>query len=73
VKYYEYVYGSEDFWARVAKSKFSAYPYFAKAPSGMIALQGDHGVVSFRNIKIRRIKQQEPEEEPTFVWRGIGG
>ena len=56
VKYYEYVYGSEDFWARVAKSKFAQYPYFAKAKEGMIALQGDHGMVSYRNIKIRRIK-----------------
>ena len=73
VKYYEFVYGSEDFWARVAKSKFSAYPYFAKAPAGMIALQGDHGVVSYKNIKIRRIKAQEPETEVAGSWRGIGG
>jgi hypothetical protein len=56
VKYYEYVLGSEEFWARVAKSKFSEYPYFAKSNTGKIALQGDHGVVSFRNIKIRPIK-----------------
>lgn len=55
VRLYEFVYGSEDFWARVAKSKFAKYPGFAKAESGSIALQGDHGVVSFRNIKIRRL------------------
>lgn len=56
VKYYEYVYGSPDFWARVKKSKFSAYPDFGKLASGRIGIQGDHGVVSFKNIKIRRIK-----------------
>lgn len=53
--YYEFVFGSEDFWARVAKSKFSKYPEFAKAEKGRIGLQGDHGNVSFRNIKIRPI------------------
>ncbi len=53
VKYFEYVLGSDDFKARVAKSKFHSMPFFAKAASGYIALQGDHGSVSFRNIKIR--------------------
>ncbi|HWD92290.1 MAG TPA: DUF1080 domain-containing protein [Verrucomicrobiae bacterium] len=53
VKYFEYVLGSEDFNDRVAKSKFGRMPNFAKADSGYIALQGDHGSVSFRNIKIR--------------------
>jgi hypothetical protein len=56
VKYYEFVYGSKDFWDRVAKSKFSKYPFFAKTTNGSIAIQGDHGNVFFRNIKIRRIK-----------------
>jgi len=55
VKYFEYVLGSEDFNARVAKSKFAHMPGFAKAPEGYIALQGDHGQVSFRNIKIRTL------------------
>ena len=53
VKYFEYVLGSDDFNARVAHSKFAKMPNFAKANSGYIALQGDHGSVSFRNIKIR--------------------
>jgi hypothetical protein len=53
VTYFEYVLGSDDFKARVAKSKFSNMPFFAKAASGYIALQGDHGSVSFRNIKLR--------------------
>jgi len=55
VKYFEYVLGSEDFLNRVAKSKFSRMPGFAKSKSGHIALQGDHGSLSFRNIKIRPI------------------
>ena len=53
VKYFEYVLGSEDFKSRVAKSKFARMPRFAKSDSGYLALQGDHGQVSFRNIKIR--------------------
>lgn len=56
VKYFEYVLGSDDFNQRVAKSKFSRMPHFAKSNTGYIALQGDHGQVSFRNIKIRSIK-----------------
>ena len=56
VKYYEYVLGSDDFKARVAKSKFSAYDFFATRNTGSIGIQGDHGVVSFRTIKIRPIK-----------------
>ena len=56
VKYYEYVYGSPDFWDRVKKSKFSEFPGFAKLLKGTIAIQGDHGLVSFKNIKIRTIK-----------------
>ena len=56
VKYFEYVLGSEDFNARVAKSKFSRMARFAKSNSGYIALQGDHGRVEFRNIKVRPIQ-----------------
>lgn len=56
VKYYEYVIDSPDFWSRVAKSKFNAFPGFAKTKKGRIAIQGDHGVVSFKNMKIREIK-----------------
>ncbi|HXH59847.1 MAG TPA: DUF1080 domain-containing protein [Fimbriimonadaceae bacterium] len=56
VKYYEYVYQSKDFWDRVANSKFKQWPEFAKADKGRIGLQGDHGDVSFRDIKIKPIK-----------------
>ncbi|MGA2556008.1 MAG: DUF1080 domain-containing protein [Verrucomicrobiota bacterium] len=56
VKYFEYVLHSEDFNARVAKSKFSSMPNFAKSDVGYIGLQGDHpGSIFFRNIKIRPI------------------
>jgi len=55
VKYFEYVLGSDDFKARVAKSKFGRMPRFAKSPSGYLALQGDHGQVSFRNLKLRAL------------------
>ncbi len=54
-KYFEYQLGSEDFNKRVAASKFGAMPKFAKFDKGFLALQGDHGQVSFRNIKIKPI------------------
>ncbi len=52
VKYFDYVIGSADFNERVARSKFGKMPLFAKSGSGYLALQGDHGKVSFRNLKI---------------------
>jgi Domain of Unknown Function (DUF1080) len=57
-KYYDFVLHSDDFNARVAKSKFGnakQYPNFAKSDTGFIALQGDHGAVSFRNVKVKAI------------------
>ena len=60
VKYFEYVLGSEDFKSRVANSKFAKMPYFAQFDSGYIGLQGDHGQVSFRNIKIRPVTPKKP-------------
>jgi hypothetical protein len=57
VKYYEFVLGSEDFKSRVAKSKFSKFPNFGKLGKGTIAIQGDHGEVAFKNVKIREIKK----------------
>lgn len=55
VKYFEYQLESDAFKARVARSKFSQMPLFAQAGAGRIALQGDHGQISFRNLKIRRL------------------
>jgi hypothetical protein len=52
-KLFSYEYGSPDFEAHVAASKFKSYPNFGKAPEGSIALQ-DHGdKVEFRNIRIK--------------------
>ncbi len=59
VKYYEYRYGSYDFWQRVKKSKFSEYRNFGRTRRGSIGIQGDHGVVSFKNIKIRPIGRED--------------
>ena len=53
VKYFEYNMSGDDFKDRVAKSKFGKMPLFAKSGKGFLALQGDHGSISFRNIKIR--------------------
>jgi len=59
VKYFEYELGSDDFKARVAKSKFGKMPGFAKSNTGRIALQGDHGQVAFRNVKLRPLPAGE--------------
>ncbi len=49
----EYELGGEDWKAKVAASKFAAWPEYGKAAEGHIGLQ-DHGDrVAFRNIKIR--------------------
>lgn len=58
VNYFEYVLGSEDFKARVTKSKFAVFPDFGQYERRYIALQGDHGQVSFRNLKLRPITRQ---------------
>ena len=59
VSYFDYVIGSEDFAARVAASKFGRMPLFAKSSRGAIVLQGDHGQVSFRNVKVRVLDDEE--------------
>lgn len=56
VRYYEFNLLSKEFQARVANTKFAELGTFAKTQKGSIAIQGDHGVVSFRNIKIRPIE-----------------
>jgi hypothetical protein len=53
----DYEIGSDDWNAKVAKSKFKDWKGFAETANGHIGLQ-DHGAkVSFRNIKIRRVKK----------------
>ena len=61
VKYVEYQLGSDDFNERVSKSKFARMRRFAREDEGSVALQGDHGQVSFRNIKIRPIEPEKSE------------
>ncbi len=57
VRYARFVKGSEDWKKRVAKSKFSKYPGFGANTIGHICLQ-DHGnLVSYRNIKIRPLRE----------------
>jgi hypothetical protein len=55
VKVVAYDLGSDDFKARVAGSKFKAWPMFAKGAKGHIALQNHGDAVAYRNIKIRRL------------------
>jgi len=55
-KVVEYDLGSADFKARVAASKFKAWPQFASSPSGHIALQNHGDAVAFRDLKIRALK-----------------
>ena len=54
-KILEYEYGSGVLERLIDKSKFKDIPYFAKAASGSIGLQGDHGEVWYRNIRIRKL------------------
>jgi hypothetical protein len=53
VKVVEYDIASPDFKARVAASKFKAWPQFAASKSGHIALQNHGNEVWYRNLKIR--------------------
>jgi len=55
VKILEYEYGSDALKNLISKSKFKDMPYFAKASSGRIGLQGDHGEVWYRNVRIRKL------------------
>ena len=45
---------SPDWKAKVAASKFSAYPKYGLAPSGFIGIQGDHpGALAIRHMRLR--------------------
>ena len=59
VKYEEWVFGSDDWKARIAKSKFGPAPLFATRQKGHIVLQEHGAEVAFRNIRIREWKKQK--------------
>ena len=51
-----YELGSPDWKAKVAASKFSAYPDYGLAKRGFIGIQGDHpGTLALRRIRIREL------------------
>lgn len=51
----DYDYGSPSMKELISKSKFRDMPFFAKASEGRIGLQGDHGEVWYRNIRIKKL------------------
>ena len=53
VHYYHFRIGDEEWDRRVAASKFSRFPNFAKSSKGHVALQYHGSKVAFRNLKIR--------------------
>lgn len=55
VKIVEYTYQSSEMWNLAKVSKFNSMPSFAKATEGHIGLQGDHGEIWYRNIRIRKL------------------
>ena len=54
-KIVDYQIGSETIRDLISKSKFKNMPLFFKSYSGHIGLQGDHGEVWYRNIRIRKL------------------
>jgi glucose/arabinose dehydrogenase len=57
IRYYSFNLGSDDWNKRVAQSKFAKFEQFGRTGKGHLCFQ-DHGnLVSYRNIKIRRLKE----------------
>jgi hypothetical protein len=55
-KVVEYDFGSADWKAKVAASKFAKYPNYGLAKSGFIGIQGDHpGSLQLRHVRIREL------------------
>ncbi|MCA9001812.1 MAG: DUF1080 domain-containing protein [Planctomycetes bacterium] len=51
----KYQKGSDDWKERVANSKWTQWPTYGTTTTGHIALQGDHGTVWFKNLRIREM------------------
>jgi hypothetical protein len=57
IKTAEFEVGSPEWEAKLAASKFKAYPNFAKARKGHFGVQGNHpGELSLRNIRVRELQ-----------------
>jgi len=54
-KVVEYQYGSDDWKEKLAKSKFSKWPYATPHAKGKIALQDHSDPISYRNLRIRTL------------------
>jgi len=55
-KVVEYELNSADWKSKVSASKFTAYPNYGLATTGLIGLQGDHpGALAIRRIRIREL------------------
>lgn len=54
-KIVEYQVGGQRILNLISKSKFKDMPLFFKSFAGHIGLQGDHGEVWYRNIRIRKL------------------
>ncbi|MCP5021353.1 MAG: DUF1080 domain-containing protein [bacterium] len=51
----EYEKGSADWVKRVAGSKWSRWPAYGTTDTGHLAIQGDHGTVWYRNLRVREL------------------
>ncbi len=71
--YYRFKLGSKDWKTKVANSKFAKWEGFGDAGKGHICLQ-DHGnLVSYRNIKVRRLSDEGSAPQPITGKLGMKG
>lgn len=64
VLYYNFRLGDARWDELVSKSRFANLPGFGKAGRGHLCLQDNGEMVSFRNIKIRELRDGEPVKNP---------